>query len=117
MKKYLKLESLRTADVPPELDLRILAAGRMRQTALRRRKRLRLAAGGAAAAAALVAAAGIGVLPGFDASSRSVREDSAALAAMSDWTNVEQAGYNLASEISSSSSFFELADTRSNFEV
>ena len=116
MKKYLKLESLRTADVPPELDLRILAAGRMRQTALRR-KRLRLAAGGAAAAAALVAAAGIGVLPGFDASSRSVREDSAALAAMSDWTNVEQAGYNLASEISSSSSFFELADTRSNFEV
>ena len=41
----------------------------------------------------------------------------AALAAMSDWTNVEQAGYNLASEISGSSSFFELADSRTNFEV
>jgi len=119
MKKYLKLESLRSADVPPELDLRILAASRMRQTALRRRRRLRLAAGGIAAAAAFLVAAGIGVLPG-SAAPASVREDraaTAALAAMSDWTNVEQAGYNLASEISGSSSFFELADSRTNFEV
>jgi len=116
MKKYLKLESLCSADVPPELDLRILAASKMRQTALRRRRRLRLAAGGFAAAAAFLVAAGVGVLPGLH-SPRSVREDSAALAAMSDWTNVEQAGYNLASEISGSSSFFELADSRTNFEV
>ena len=116
MKKYLKLESLRCADVPPELDLRILAAGKMRQTALRRRRRLRLVAGGLAAAAAFLVAAGIGVLPGAH-SPRAVRDDRAALAAMSDWTNVEQAGYNLASEIGSGSSFFELTDNRANFEV
>ena len=102
--------------MPQELDLRILAAAKLRRTALRRRKRLRLVAGGMAAAAALLVAAGLFVLPGAG-SPRPVQEDRLNLAALSDWTNVEQAGYNLASEISSSSSFMDLTDGRANFEV
>ena len=116
MKKYLKLESLVRADVPQELDLRILAAAKLHRTVLRRRKRLRLVAGGMAAAAALLVATGLFIQPGT-VSPRPVQEDRQNLAALSDWTNVEQAGYNLASEISSSSSFMDLTDGRANFEV
>jgi len=116
MKKYLNLESLIRADVPQELDLRILAAAKLRRTAMRRKKRLRLVAGGAAAAAAFLVAAGLFIQPGAHPV-RSAQEDRLNLAALSDWTNVEQAGYNLASEISSSSSFMDLTDGRANFEV
>ena len=116
MKKYLNLESLTCAEVPHELDLRILAAGRLRQTALRRRRRLRLIASGTAAAAALLVAAGICVAPGTGGP-RTAQEDRASLMALSDWTSVEQAGYNLASEIDSSSSSWDLLDNRINIGV
>ena len=53
MKKYLKLESLIRAEVPQDLDLRILAAAKMRRGASLRRRKLRLVLSGTAAAAAV----------------------------------------------------------------
>ena len=64
MKKYLKLDALTKAEVPCELDLRILAAGKLRQGALlQRRRKLRFVFSGAAAAAAFAVALGLCLMP------------------------------------------------------
>ena len=99
MKKYLKLDILTRAEVPHELDLRILAAAKLRHTAARRRRRtLRFLACGAAAAV-LCAAAGVTLLPGnLSGKSKISSEDYARLAALSDWSWVEQETYNLSGE-------------------
>ncbi|MBR1951837.1 MAG: hypothetical protein IKA32_04630, partial [Lentisphaeria bacterium] len=63
MKKYLKIETLTKRDVPQELDLRILAASRLRQNSItRHRRKLRLIFSSSAAAAALVIAFGVSMM-------------------------------------------------------
>ena len=60
MKKYLKLKSLTVREVPQELDLRIIAAARLRQgSGQARRKFLRWTISAAAAAAGVFIAIGI----------------------------------------------------------
>lgn len=112
MKKFLKLERLTQAEVPHELDLRILAAARLRQGALARRRRVfRYVLSGTAAAAALLVAVGIHLMP-QQQFKRMSQEDYAALMEMSDWSGLEQENYNLSSELASSSSLLDLADNR-----
>ena len=116
MKKYLKLDALTRAEVPRELDLRILAAGKLRQGALlRRRRKLRFVFSGAAAAAAFAVALGLCLMPETQDFRKISGEEYARLAALSDWTDVEQETYNLSGEISwGSTSVAELADNRTN---
>ena len=115
MKKYLKLEELTSREVPRELDLRILAAGKLRQQkVLRRRRELRLLSG--MAAAALCVAAGVCLMPESRGEKQISKEEYASLLAMSDWTSIEQENYNLHSEAAlGNSSVAELADNRTNW--
>ncbi|MBR7103928.1 MAG: hypothetical protein IKC65_03210 [Lentisphaeria bacterium] len=116
MKKYLKLDALTKAEVPRELDLRILAAGKLRQGALlQRRRKLRFVFSGAAAAAAFAVALGLCLMPQNQDFRDVSREEYAKLAALSDWTSVEQENYNLSGEIFwGSTSVTELADNRTS---
>ena len=116
MKKYLKLEELTSREVPSELDLRILAAGKLRQQkVLRRRRELRLLSG-MAAAAALCIAAGVCLMPESRGEKQISKEEYASLLAMSDWTSIEQDNYNLHSEAAlGNSSVTDLADNRTNW--
>ena len=112
MKKYLKLETLTQAEVPQELDLRILAAAKLRQNAwVRNRRVFRYVLSGTAAAAALLVAWGIHLMP-QQQFKRIPNEDYAALLEMSDWSALEQENYNVSSELASSSSLLDLADNR-----
>lgn len=119
MKKYLKLDALTQAEVPRELDLRILAAGKLRQGALlRRRRRMRFVFSGVAAAAAFSVALGLCLMPETQEFRKISKEEYANLTALSDWTAVEQENYNLSGEISwGSTSVKELAEKRVNTGV
>lgn len=114
MKKYLKLESLIRAEVPQDLDLRILAAAKMRRGASLRRRKLRLVLSGTAAAAAVCIAAGLSFMPQTRQNSKNISsEEYSSLMAMADWTNIEQENYNLSGEINSGSSqLAEFAENR-----
>ena len=116
MKKYLKLETLTSREVPPELDLRILAASRLRQNSvLRHRKKLRLIYSGIAAAAAFAIAIGVTLLPEQQNFKRISKEEYARLADMTDWSSVEQESFNLSIELSMDPGLTaELADNRLN---
>ena len=115
MKKYLKLESLTAKEVPQDLDLRILAAGKLRAgTTGKRRKRLRWTISTAAAAAGLLIAAGICfVQPEAVFQQKISMEEYSHLMAMTDWTDIEQENYNLSGEINcGTKSGIELAGNR-----
>ena len=116
MKKHLKLERLVSREVPRELDLRILAAARLRQGAvLRRKRRLRLIFSSSAAAAMLCIAAGVHMLPEQQDFKKISKEEYSSLAAMTDWSAVEQENFNLSIEMSfGSPQITELADSRLN---
>ena len=116
MKKYLKLESLTSREVPHELDLRILAAANLRQGAIRRhRKKFRLIFSSSAVAAALGIAIGLCLMQGQQGFKKMSGEEYARLADMTDWTSVEQENFNLSSELSfGSSQIAELAENRIN---
>ena len=115
MKKYLKLKSLTVREVPQELDLRIIAAARLRQgSGQARRKFLRWTISAAAAAAGVFIAIGIcfsQVDTGFNP--KLTQEEYARLMAMTDWTDIEQENFNLTGEITcGTKSVVELADNR-----
>ena len=116
MKKYLKIKTLTEQEVPHELDLRILAASRLRQNNfIRRRKKLRLIFSSSAAAAALFIAFGVSMMTEKQDSRQISREEYLRLADMTDWAMVEQESFNLSSELSfGSSQVTELADNRLN---
>ena len=116
MKKYLKIETLTEREVPPELDLRILAASRLQQNSvIRHRKKLRLIFSSSAAAAALFIAIGVSMMPEKQNFKQISREEYARLADMTDWDSLEQESFNLSNELSfGSSQVTELADSRLN---
>lgn len=116
MKKYLKIETLTERDVPQELDLRILAASRLRQNSFtRQRRKLRLIFSSSAAAAALFIAFGVSMMTEKQDFKQISREEYVRLADMTDWDAVEQESFNLSSELSfGSSQVTELADNRFN---
>ena len=116
MKQYLKIETLTERDVPHELDVRILAASRLRQNSfVRRRRKLRLIFSSSAAAAALFVAFGVSMMTEKQDFKQISKEEYVRLADMTDWDAVEQESFNLSSELSfGSSQVTELADNRLN---
>ena len=116
MKKYLKIETLTEREVPRELDVRILAASRLRQNSfVRRRRKLRLIFSSSAAAAALFVAFGVSMMTEKQDFKQISKEEYVRLADMTDWAAVEQESFNLSSELSfGSSQVAELADNRLN---